>query len=192
VPFDLFHTLRVRSVTTPEGQPLSFIQEDKNNDSEFAVILPKALEAGDQFTVTTEYEGKEAVTNEGGGNYFPVARENWYPNNPGGGLGEYVTYDMTFRIPKGMQIAATGARISESNDGGRNLTVWKSEAPQTVAGFSFGRFKIEEAKLDKPEYQVQSFANQEPPSWVTAVQQAASGDSLPVLGGSHASMSLGR
>ena len=32
VPFNLFRTLRVRSVTTADGQPLSFIQEDKNDD----------------------------------------------------------------------------------------------------------------------------------------------------------------
>ncbi len=176
VPFNLFRTLRVRKVTTADGQPLPFVQEDKNDDAQFAVILPKALAAGDQFTIVTEYEGKEAVTNEGGGNYFPVARMNWYPNNPGGGLGEYTTYDMTFRIPKGMQIAATGARVSDTNDGGQNVTVWKSEAPQTVAGFSMGRFKVEEAKLDKPEYFIQSFANQESPSWVQALKHATEND----------------
>jgi hypothetical protein len=189
VPLNLFRTLRVRSVTTADGQPLPFIQEDKNDDADFAVILPKALAADEQFTITTQYEGKEAVTNEGGGNYFPVARMNWYPNNPGSSFGEYATYDMTFRIPKGMQIAVTGARVSESNDGGQNVTVWKSEAPQTVAGFSFGKFKIEEAKLDKPEYQVQSFANQESPSWVQGLQHAASGDDLPTLG-SHVGSEL--
>jgi len=172
VPLNLFRTLRVRSVTAADGQPLSFIQEDKNDDAQFAVILPKALGADEQFTIATEYEGKEAVTNEGGGNYFPVARMNWYPNNPGGSLGEYATYDMTFRIPKGMQIAVTGIRVSESNDGGQNVTVWKSEAPQTVAGFSFGKFKVEETKLDKPEYFIQSFANQESPDWVQALQHA--------------------
>ena len=175
VPFDLFRTLRVRNVSTADGQPLSFIQEDKNDDAAFSVILPKPLARGEQFTVTTEYEGKEAVTNEGGGNYFPVARHNWYPNNRGNALGEFATYDMTFRIPKGMQIAATGARVSDSNDGGQNVTVWKSEAPQTVAGFSFGRFKVEEAKLDKPEYQVQSYANQESPDWVQGIKHVSEG-----------------
>jgi len=190
VPLNLFRTLRVRSVTA-DGQPLSFIQEDKNDDAQFAVILPKVLAAGEEFTIAVEYEGKEAVTNEGGGNYFPVARMNWYPNNPGGGLGEYATYDMTFRIPKGMQIAATGARVSDNNEGGQNVTVWKSEAPQTVAGFSFGRFKVEEGKLDKPEYDVQSYANQESPSWVTGLQHAASGDDLPTLGSHAPEMSLG-
>ncbi|PYY05184.1 MAG: hypothetical protein DMG69_27770 [Acidobacteria bacterium] len=186
VPLELFRTLRVDSVTGDGGVPLSFIQEDKNDDADFSVILPKALAAGEKYTVTTTYSGKEAVSNEGGGNYFPIARSSWYPNNPTGGLGQYTTYDMTFRIPKGMKIAATGDLVSESNDGGQNVTVWKSR-PQTVAGFSFGRFKIEEAKLTKPEYLVQSFANQEPPDWVQSLQQSVSGDNVPVLGASRIS-----
>jgi hypothetical protein len=171
VPLSLFHTLRVQSVTA-EGQPLSFIQEDKNDDADFAVILPKPLAAGDKFKITTTYSGKEAVANTGGGNYFPVARHNWYPNSVGSSLGEYASYDMTFRIPKGMKIAATGALVSESNDGGANVSIWKSEAPQTVAGFSFGRFKVEEARLTKPEVFIQSFANEEPPDWVQGLKRA--------------------
>jgi hypothetical protein len=155
VPLDLFRPLRVQSVTA-NGQPLAFIQEDKNEDGNFAVILPKVLSAREKLTITTSYGGKDAVINEGGGNYYPngAARENWYPNNPGAAFGEYALYDMTLRIPKGMKMAATGALVSESNDSGQNVTVWKSEAPQTVAGFSFGRFKEEEVKLIKPEYKV--------------------------------------
>ena len=186
VPFNLFRTLRVRNVKSQDGQPLAFIQEDKNDDADFSVVLPKALAAGEHYTLTTEYEGKEAVVNEGAGNYFPVARMNWYPNNPGGSFGEYASYDMTFRIPKGMQIAATGVRISESNEGGQNVTTWKSEAPQTVAGFSYGRFKIEEGKLEKPQYLIQSYANQESPDWVNSLQHEAAGDNLPTRE-SHAS-----
>lgn len=191
VPFNLFRTLRVRSVKSADGQPLAFIQEDKNDDADFSVVLPKALAAGEHYTITTEYEGKEAVVNEGAGNYFPVARMNWYPNNPGGSFGEYASYDMTFRIPKGMQIAATGVRLSDSNEGGQNVTTWKSEAPQTVAGFSFGRFKIEEGKLEKPQYLIQSYANQESPDWVNGLQHAASGDDLPTMGPHQSEVALG-
>jgi hypothetical protein len=165
VPFNLFKPLRVQSVTA-NGQPLSFIQEDKNDDGNFAVILPVPLNAGDKITITTTYDGKEAVSNEGGGNYFPVAREDWYPNNPGASFGEFALYDMTLRIPKGMKMAATGVLVSESNEGGQNVTVWKSETPQTVAGFSFGKFKEVEVKLPKPEYFIQSYANEESPNWV--------------------------
>ncbi len=191
VPFDLFRTLRVQSVNA-DGLALSFIQEDKNDDADFAVILPKPMAAGEKYTITTAYSGKEAVSNEGNGNYYPVSRENWYPNNPGAGFGEYALYDMTFRIPKGMKMAATGELVSESNDGGQNVSVWKSEAPQTVAGFNFGKFKMEETKLTKPEYLVQSLANQDPPDWVQNLQRATSGDALPHQG-SHmgAGVSLG-
>ena len=80
IPFDLFPALRVQSVTA-DGQGLAFIQEDKHDDADFSVILPKPLAAGDKFTITTVYGGKEAVSDEGGGNYFPIAREDWYPNS---------------------------------------------------------------------------------------------------------------
>jgi hypothetical protein len=174
VPFSLFHTLRVESVMA-DGQPLSFIQEDKNDDADFAVILPKPLAAGEKVSVTTTYSGKEAVINEGSGNYFPIARHNWYPNSVDSAFGEYASYDMTFHIPKGMKIAATGVLVNQSNDGGQNVTVWKSETPQTVAGFNYGRFKVEEAKLSKPEVVIQSYANEESPNWVQSLQQAAEG-----------------
>jgi Peptidase family M1 domain len=180
VPFDLYRTLRVQSVVA-DGQPLSFIQEDKHDDADFYVILPKALAAGDKYALTVSYSGKEAVSNEGSGNYFPIAREDWYPNTASSSLGEYTSYDMTFRIPKGMKIAATGSVVSDTNDGGQNVTVWKSEVPQTVAGFNFGRFKVEEAKLAKPEYLVQSYANEEPPDWVRGLQHDVS-DELPSQG----------
>jgi hypothetical protein len=170
MPLDLFRPLRVQSVTA-NGQLVPFIQEDKNDDGNFAVILPKALSLGEKVILTTSYAGKDAVRNEGGGNYYPVARMNWYPNDPGASFGEYALYDMTLRIPKGMKMAATGVLVSESNEGGQNVTVWKSEAPQTVAGFSFGKFKEEEVKLTKPEYFIQSYANEESPDWVRGLQQ---------------------
>ena len=45
IPFDLFHALRVQSVTA-DGQGLAFIQEDKHDDADFSVILPKAAGRG--------------------------------------------------------------------------------------------------------------------------------------------------
>jgi len=176
LPFDLFRTLRVQSVLTDSGNSLSFVQEDKNDDADFGVILAKPLSAGEKLTIATTYAGKDAVSNEGGGNYFPIARSSWYPNNPTVSLGEYTTYEMTFRIPKGMKMAATGALVNESTEGGQNLSVWKSEVPQTVAGFSFGKFKVEEAKLTKPEYLIQSFANEDPPDWVQSIRHGVLGN----------------
>ncbi len=182
-PLDLFFTLRVKNVKGENGEALTFIQEDKNEDAEFAVVLPRALKKGEPYSITTEYEGKEAVLNSGSGNYFPVARSDWYPNLRHSSFGSFAIYDMTFRIPKGMQIAATGARVSDNNEGNQNVTVWKSEGAQDVAGFNFGRFKVERAKLDKLDFNIESYANEESPDWVKALKTEAEGGALPRPGG---------
>ena len=181
VPFNLFGSLRVQSVTA-EGQPLSYIQEDKKDDPNFFVILPKPLAAGEKLTLTAIYSGKEAISNEGGGNYYPIARMNWYPNSPNLSFGEFSDYDLTIRIQKGMKIAATGVLLSEKNEGDQNVSLWKSEHPFPVAGFNFGKFKGESAKLDKPAYDLEAYANQDLPSDIQALQARAEG----ALPGQHA------
>jgi len=181
VPFMLYSTLRVQTVTGGDGQPLNFVQEDKLEDPQYWVILSKPLAAGDKYVIKTTYGGKDAVSAEGVGNYFPIAREDWYPNAAYGAFGEYTNYDLTFRIPKGMKMAATGNPVSDANQGDRNVSVWKSEVPLTVAGFNFGRFKQEQAKLDKPDMQVLAYANEEPPDWVKGLQSALSaGPDIPL------------
>ena len=53
VAFNLFSTLRVQSVTAEAGQSLSFVQEGKDDDPDFYVLLPKALAAGEKYTIAT-------------------------------------------------------------------------------------------------------------------------------------------
>jgi len=185
VQFDLHSTLRVQSVTTESGDGLQFIQEDKNEDAQYFVVLPKALHAGEQATITTSYSGKGAVSNEGGGNYYPIARDNWYPNTY---FGDYAMYDMTLRIPKGMVMAATGSLIDEKNEGDQNVSHWRSEVPQAVAGFNFGRFKRQEAKLEKPEYLVQAYANTEMPDVFKGLTHLM--DEVELAGASAGNMSM--
>jgi len=170
VEFDLFAPLRVQSVSDSAGRPLAFIQEGKDEDPDFAVILPRGLAAGEQLTLRTVYSGKEAVQNEGGDNYYPVARASWFPSR---GFGDYVTYDMTFRIPKGMTMVATGTRLREVNEGGENLSEWRTDVPLAVVGFNFGRFKRKETKVERVGYVVEAYANQDEPDIVRRVKRAA-------------------
>jgi hypothetical protein len=163
VPLHLFPTLRVSSITGQNGEALNFVQEDKMDDPQFWVVLSKPLAKGEAYSLTITYGGKDAVLAEGAGNFYPVAREDWYPNSAYALLGEYTDYDMTFRVPKGMQIAATGSKVSESAEGNHSVSVWKSEVPITVAGFNFGSFKEETAQLQKPPMSVESYANTAPP-----------------------------
>ncbi|MFZ3212214.1 MAG: M1 family aminopeptidase [Terriglobales bacterium] len=172
VHLDLFPSLRAQSVSDSGGHPLSFIQESKDEDPGFAVILPRALEAGEEFTIRTIYSGKDAVKNEGGDNYYPVsgARDSWFPSQ---GLGQYASYEMTFHIPKGMAMVATGNRLREVNEGNENLSAWRSDVPQAIAGFNFGRFKRKEAKIEKLDFVVESYANQDEPDIVKLIAQGA-------------------
>jgi hypothetical protein len=176
VPFNLHSTLRVSAVTDSQAHPLGFIQEDKFEDPQFFVILSKPLAKDEKTTLHMAYDGKNAVSNEGSENYSPIAREDWYPNAPEDSLGDFSSYDMTFRIPKGMKIAATGTLVTEKEEGGYSVSVWKSEVPLTVAGFNFGNFKREEGHIEKPDYQVTALANTNPPSWVQNLLNAAAGD----------------
>jgi len=162
VPFSLFRTLRVSSVTGPSGENLNFIQEDKAEDPQFWVVLARPLGKDEQYTITVKYAGKDAISAEGAGNYFPIARTSWYPNFASEEFGEFTSYDMTFRVPKDMTLVATGDRISESTDGGHSITVWKTATPITVAGFNLGRFKEDKAQIEKPPMQVASYANINP------------------------------
>jgi hypothetical protein len=189
VPLDLYRTLRVQSVTGEKNESLSFIQEDKNEDYQFFVILPQPLAAGQKYTITTAYDGKDAVMRTGDGNYYPVARENWYPNNASSALGDYTAYDLTFRIPKGLQMAATGTMVSAKDEGDHNVSVWKSESPITVAGFNFGKFKADQANLDKLGLTVKAYANKEPPDWVRSLQHHNEGD-LPSQGAQRAAENM--
>jgi len=177
VPFDLFRTLRVDSVTGSDGKPLPFIQEDKDEDADFSVILPSELKKGETFTLTTRYAGKDAISNEGGGNYYPVpaAREDWYPSQ---GFSHYATYEMVFHVPKGMKMVATGKLDKEANEGSETISYWTADIPQGVAGFNFGLFKEEDGKPLKQPYLLQTFANPNPPDSVAALQQA----DLPAMG----------
>ncbi|HUS18051.1 MAG TPA: M1 family aminopeptidase [Terriglobales bacterium] len=166
VPFDLFSTLRVQSVTGQGGEALDFIQEDKDQDADFFVILPKPLAAGDVYSVRTMYSGKDAVSTEGGGNYYPVARDNWYPN---GGLKDYALYDMTFRVPKDLKLAATGNRVKSVVEGQWSITEWQSPTYQSVAGFNFGQFKNETKKL-ADGFEIETFANTSTPDWLKGLE----------------------
>jgi len=165
VPLNLYPTLRVSRVDSDKGEALDFVQERKEEDSDFGVILPSPLKKGDSATVHITYGGKDVVRNEGGQNYYPVARQSWYPN-AARGLGDYATYKMTFHVPKGLELLATGTRTSESNEGKYTITEWKTDVPLAVVGFNLGKFTVKEAKIEGKtgdSLTIDAYANTSPP-----------------------------
>jgi hypothetical protein len=180
VGLKLFPTLRVQKVTDAAGAELKFIQEDKDRDYDYWVILPKGLSAGEEFQIRTIYEGKDAVTNEGGGNYYPVARDDWYP---GDRFGRYAMYEMKFSVPKKLQIIGTGDKVSETTEGDWSVSVWKSPVPLAVAGFNLGEFrKMEGGAVENTGYVIETYANKDIPDSVSGLKRAAEGEGEYTLG----------
>jgi hypothetical protein len=172
LPFDLFSTLRVKSVEDEQGRELSFIQEDKEQDADFAVIYPETLEKGKEYKLRVQYEGDGAIRDSGGGNYILIPRESWYPNNGGTQFGDRATFDITFRYPKGNMFVGTGALAEpETQDGDAKVAKWTSgQTELAVAGFNYGRFKKKEVMDKDTGYNVEFYANEELPEELKAMQ----------------------
>ncbi len=179
----LYPTLRVSKVEDDKGNPLDFVQEKKDEDSDFGVVLAKPLNKGETATVRIAYGGKDVVKNEGNANYYPVARESWYPN-AARGLGDYATYEMKFHVPKGLELIATGTKVNESTDGKLTTSAWKTDVPLPVVGFNLGKFKMQEATIPGKlgdNLTIDAYANIAMPDGYSPSLE------LPVQGVSHAS-----
>jgi hypothetical protein len=182
-PLNLYPTLRVSKAETDKGEQLDFVQEDKDHDADFGVVFPKPLNKGESVTVRIAYGGKDVVQSEGNSNYYPVARESWYPN-ASQGLGDYATYHMLFHVPKGLELIATGTKVSETNEGKITTTEWKTDVPLPVVGFNLGRFTMKEATVQGKlgdNLTIDAYANTQPPDMFNAISEAV--NSGPEIGG---------
>ena len=163
VELNLYPTLRVSGVYDENGQPLDFVQEYKDYDPQFAVVLSKPLKTGQTLRLLTKYNGKDAVRRDGDGMYYlqPGARESWYPAGRES-LGGFADFHMTFHLPQRLQIVATGKQVSSEAEPGGTRVVWATESPIPVAGFNLGDFKTAEQKTPQG-FTVQAYANNELP-----------------------------
>jgi hypothetical protein len=174
VPFELYRSLRVTKVQDGEGNELSFIQEGKDEDADFGIILPKPLDAGQTYQVVVQYDGDDALRDSGGGNFILIPRSTWYPGNGNVLYAEdRATFDMTFRYPKQYTFVGTGAPVEpDSRDGDLAVAKWSSGKTElAVAGFNYGRFKRKEIADKDSGYNVEFYANVEVPNEIKQIQQ---------------------
>lgn len=173
IPLDLYRSLRVSRVQDEQGADLNFIQESKDDDADFGIILPQPLEAGKTYKLKVEYDGEGALRDSGGGNFILIPRSTWYPNNAGTQFGDRATFDMTFKYPKGHMLVATGAPAgAETREGDVIEAKWSSgQTELAVAGFNYGRFKKKEL-LDKDSgYNIEVYVNTEVPDELKDIQR---------------------
>jgi Carboxypeptidase regulatory-like domain/Peptidase family M1 domain len=174
IPFNLFGSLRVSSVQDAEGANVNFIQESKDEDSDFGVILAKPLAAGQTYSLVISYDGDGALRDSGGGNFILIPRSTWYPGNANTLFAEdRAIFNMTFRYPKQYMFVGTGAPVEpDSRDGDISVAKWSSGKTElAVAGFNYGRFKRKEVADKETGYNVEFYANVEVPDDLKAIQR---------------------
>lgn len=172
IPFDLFGSLRVSRVQDESGRDLEFIQQAKDEDADFGVILPEAGEVGKPYKLTVEYSGGDALADAGSGNYFLIPRSTWYPNNPSTSFGDRATFDLTFHYPKGNVLVGVGNPTEPARQEGNSMTShWTSgEIELQVAGFNYGRLKKKEEADPDSGFNVEYFYNEELPDSLKMLQ----------------------
>lgn len=118
----------------------------------FVLVLPEPLEAGSTHRLEFELAGN-VVKKAGNGVYFVGARTNWYPSR-----GYHFTrFDLTFRIPKALRVAATGDLAEETIEGETRVARFRTSSPVRLAGFNIGNF--EEAEAEAKGLRVKVYAN---------------------------------
>ena len=145
VKFRLLPNLRVTRVTDASGADLYFIQESRKQDGSFYAIVPEAMAAGKDYSITAEYSGDKVLNKAGNGSYYVQARESWYPNL--NGFSERALYDLTYKVPKQYKVISVGSLDKEWTESGFSASHWTTSGTVAVAGFNFGDYR----RLDLPD-----------------------------------------
>ncbi len=162
LPLALLSQLRIREAELSGGgdapwKAVAFVQEDKDEDADAAVVLPSALVRGEQVRLRLVYEGGEVLYDSGDGNFAVGARTSWYPNL--GVFEDPATYDLTYRIPKSYEIVSVGDLVDNRVENDERISSWKADRPIRVAGFNYGKFKRLEQKDPDSGLDIQVFTN---------------------------------
>jgi aminopeptidase N len=175
LPIHLTDRLRIQEAAMAFGDAdtwdaAAVIQEKQDEDSDAALVLPRAPIPGEPVQVRIRYEGKDVLRSRGDGIYAVGARESWYPN-----LGSFhapSTFALTYRVPKGNQVVSVGDRTDDRTEGDLEVSVWKTDRPIRVAGFNYGKFR----KLEKDDpdsgLKLEVFTNPGTPDIVREINDA--------------------
>ena len=181
VRLNLYPSLRVSGVYSEDGSALDFVQESRDIDGDYAVILPQAVKTGDTLRLLTTYSGGDALKADGNNAYHLVdgAEDSWYPSDPAG-MVDTANFHMTFHLPKSLQLVASGKQVSLAPEGdSMQKAVWETQAAIPVAGFNLGDFKKGDDQIaGGPTVAAYSDAGI-PDIYKTLLQTAAPGNQTP-------------
>lgn len=160
IRFGLLPSLRVGKVTVNDKE-ISFIQENRKDDSAFYAVLAEPTVKDQKYTIHIEYNGNKVIEDAGGGNFAVSARTSWYPSL--NSFNDYATFDTTFTTPNKFVLVGVGKKISESKEGDSLISQWKTDIPVAVNGFNYGRYKAKEVDDTAAKYKIEGYATSELP-----------------------------
>jgi hypothetical protein len=181
LPFNLNGVLRISSITDGNGNPLAFIQENRELDSDPWVILPEPARGGRKYKMKIIYKEESTadsriISARGSGLFYVRSRESWFPSF--GSFDDRTQFELHARSPKKYKFVASGNLVESKEVKDEILTTWKSEAPFNVIGFNYGAFV--EASQGSPDFSITAYAGRELPD---QLKQLESDSSLLELAG---------
>lgn len=179
LPVHLMPKLRISEASfAPEGpepawKPAAFIQEDKEEDGDSAVVFPEALAKGSTVLLRLVYKGDEVLEDAGEKNFVVGARESWYPNL--GVFSDPAEFELIYKVPAGSEIVSVGQQVETHTEGAQMVSVWKTDHPVQVAGFNYGKFKKVERMDDTSGILVEVYTNPGTPDIIREINAALGG-----------------
>ncbi|HXE76022.1 MAG TPA: M1 family aminopeptidase [Candidatus Xenobia bacterium] len=177
--FELSRRLLVQEVSEQAGskwRPVEFFQntayteeEVHNRGTDLVLVVLSEGSADAPRRLRFRYQGR-VIAALGNGVYFVGARENWYPR-----LGSYVParYELRFRFPATLELAATGLPRASRAEGEWKESVWVSETLLPVAGFNIGDYEARTATHQGIPIRVYANRQLEPPLLARALRPPA-------------------
>jgi hypothetical protein len=159
VPFNLSPKMRITAATV-DGHPAEVFDRaslradliNANEDRQFLLICDPPLDPAVPHEIEIHHEG--AVIRDAGNEvYYVGSRGTWYPRT-GAGL---ANYDLRFRYPKSLTVAATGTPVEDRIEGDWRITHDKTDTPVRFAGFNLGNFQS--VVREHNGYRIELYAN---------------------------------
>jgi hypothetical protein len=158
VSFEITPQMQVTAASV-DGQPAEVLEKEslrsnanRRGNNLFVVVPAEPLHAGRSYEFEFHHSGI-VVHDTGDHVLFVSSRSNWYPQN---GL-QFTNYDLTFRYPRGLDLAAPGELVDDHLDGDWHITHRRTSAPIRTAGFNLGDYI--RAKVERGGYVVEVCAN---------------------------------
>jgi hypothetical protein len=169
IALELSRSLSVESVSTEDGTPLVFFQNQDLSRQEIAsrgndalyVVLPVPTRAQQDIQLEVRYSGS-VISDTGNDVYFVGDRGSWYPH--ASRIGQFARFDLTFRWPRRLTLVATGHETEEREEGGQRVGHWTPATPISVAGFNLGEYQKEAQGSNKPA--ITLYANHQLDDWI--------------------------